>query len=83
MCRISDTSKLAALALNLGADVPFFLQPKPARVGGIGERIAPLERFPHLHLVLVAPAFEVSTAEVFRLLESRQWSGPASAEISA
>jgi 4-diphosphocytidyl-2-C-methyl-D-erythritol kinase len=80
MCRISDASRVAAIALKLGADVPFFLQPRPARVGGIGERIAPLERFPHLHLVLVAPAFEVSTAEVFRLLEPLHWSGPASAE---
>jgi 4-diphosphocytidyl-2-C-methyl-D-erythritol kinase len=80
MCRISDAPRLAALALALGADVPFFLQPRPARVGGIGERIAPLDRFPHLHLVLVVPPFEVSTAEVFRLLEPRHWSGPASAE---
>ena len=33
---------LARLALRLGADVPYFLAPRPARVGGIGERSEPL-----------------------------------------
>ena len=34
--------ELAAIALELGADVPFFLAPRPARVRGIGERSEPL-----------------------------------------
>ena len=79
MCRVSDTSRLLALALRLGADVPFFLNPVPARVGGVGELVTPLERFPQLHLVLAVPAIEVSTAEVFGALEPHQWSGAASA----
>ena len=41
MCRISDDRRACRLALKIGADVPFFLDPRPARVGGIGERIAP------------------------------------------
>jgi 4-diphosphocytidyl-2-C-methyl-D-erythritol kinase len=80
MCRVSDASRLVALALRLGADVPFFLNPVPARVGGVGERVTPLERFPRLHLVLAAPAIEVSTAEVFGALQPHQWSGAASAK---
>lgn len=61
---------LAALALTLGADVPFFLGrdaagPVPARVGGIGERIAPAEGIPSLVLVLVHPGQRLETARVY------------------
>ena len=37
---------LAGIALELGADVPFFLEPRPALVTGTGERIAPLVDLP-------------------------------------
>ena len=43
LCRVDDPSRLARVALALGADVPFFLDPHVAHVGGVGERIAPLE----------------------------------------
>jgi 4-diphosphocytidyl-2-C-methyl-D-erythritol kinase len=75
--RIDDRARLVRLAAGLGADVPFFLDPRPARVGGIGERIATLPHFPALPLVLVIPPFEVSTQEIFKLLAREQWSGPA------
>jgi len=80
MFRVRDSARLAGVALKLGADVPFFLNPVPARVGGIGERIAPLDWVPKFHIVIAAPPIEVSTAEVFRHLERQQWSGPASAD---
>lgn len=52
---------LAKVALSLGADVPFFLDPVPARVQGTGERITPLPGLPDtLPLVLAAPDFPVS-----------------------
>lgn len=56
---------LRALALELGADVPFFLDPRPARVGGIGERIEPVEGLPALPVVLLAPRMALSTAAVY------------------
>lgn len=56
---------LAALAVSLGADVPFFLAPRPARVTGIGERIEPLAGVPVLHLLLVRPRAGLATAEVY------------------
>ena len=62
--------RLAALALELGADVPFFLDPRPAWVRGIGERIAPLAGLPALPVLLVNPGVELSTASVFRSFDA-------------
>jgi 4-diphosphocytidyl-2-C-methyl-D-erythritol kinase len=59
-------STLAELALGLGADVPFFLDPQAAWVGGIGEEIEALEGFPRLALLIATPAPPLSTAAVFR-----------------
>jgi 4-diphosphocytidyl-2-C-methyl-D-erythritol kinase len=75
--RIDSPNRLAEIALKLGADVPFFLNPVPARVGGIGERITPLEWNPNFALVIAVPPIEVSTAEVFRALKPVNWSGVA------
>lgn len=58
--------RLRSLALGLGADVPFFLDPRPARVTGIGERIEAVEGIPSLALLLASPGTPLSTAEVFR-----------------
>jgi 4-diphosphocytidyl-2-C-methyl-D-erythritol kinase len=65
------TDELASLALGLGADVPYFLSPRPARVTGIGERIEPLGTDPGLPLVLANPGISVATAEVYRLTAER------------
>jgi 4-diphosphocytidyl-2-C-methyl-D-erythritol kinase len=72
---------LAAIALRLGADVPFFLDPRPARVAGVGARITYLERKCRLHLVIGVPPFPVSTAEIYRHLERHEWSGPGPVEL--
>ncbi|MGH7923195.1 MAG: 4-(cytidine 5'-diphospho)-2-C-methyl-D-erythritol kinase, partial [Candidatus Binatus sp.] len=69
--------RLRRIALSLGADVPFFLDPRPSRVTGIGERIAALESVPSLPIVIVVPPFEVSTAAIFGALEPAGWSGAA------
>jgi len=76
-----DPSQLAPLALQLGADVPFFLDPRPARVAGIGERIEYLEPECRSHLAIGIPPIAVSTAEVYRHLEPRKWSGPGPANL--
>jgi 4-diphosphocytidyl-2-C-methyl-D-erythritol kinase len=90
LCRVDDVSRLARVALSLGADVPFFLRLRLAHVGGVGERIAPLvnETMPAgsgipqtpLQMVIAVPPIEVSTAEIFRALMPGQWSGAAPAE---
>jgi 4-diphosphocytidyl-2-C-methyl-D-erythritol kinase len=61
---------LAALALDLGADVPFFLDPRPALVQGIGERIAPLPGAPGLPLIVAHPGEPLATAGVFRAFDA-------------
>jgi 4-diphosphocytidyl-2-C-methyl-D-erythritol kinase len=61
---------LARLALGLGADVPYFLAPRPARVGGIGERIQPLADFAPLACLLANPGVPLSTAAVFAAFDA-------------
>jgi 4-diphosphocytidyl-2-C-methyl-D-erythritol kinase len=56
----------ARLALALGADVPFFLDPRPAFVSGVGERVEPLPgRWPGFALLLANPGVALPTARVF------------------
>ncbi|HYA34117.1 MAG TPA: 4-(cytidine 5'-diphospho)-2-C-methyl-D-erythritol kinase [Candidatus Binataceae bacterium] len=70
--------RLAKIAVSLGADVPFFLDPRPSRVRGIGERIEPLATFAKLNLVIAAPDVEVPTGAIFKALAPGDFSGPAS-----
>ena len=64
--RLSPPSeRLQRLALTLGADVPVCLLGRPARMGGIGDRLEPLSAFPALPLVLANPGLPVATPDVF------------------
>jgi len=56
--------RLAALALQLGADVPFFLGRGAAFVEGIGERLTEVV-LPRQHAAVIWPQVHVSTAEIF------------------
>ena len=56
---------LGALALGLGADVPFFLDPRPVLVSGVGERREPLKGWPAWTLLLANPGTPLSTGRVF------------------
>ncbi len=58
----------AAAVLALGADVPVCLAGRPARMGGIGEILAPLPALPETAVLLVNPRVEVPTPAVFRAL---------------
>lgn len=55
-----------ALALNIGADVPFCLEPGTAIAKGVGEDLTYFEHPLKMYYVLVTPDIEVPTKEVFQ-----------------
>jgi 4-diphosphocytidyl-2-C-methyl-D-erythritol kinase len=57
--------ELTQISLAIGADVPFFLAPRPALVTGIGEQVKPIGGLPALSLVLANPGESLATAAVY------------------
>ena len=63
-------SQLEAAAFSLGADVPFFLNPRPSHVTGAGEHHTPVDGLPErLPIVLAAPQFPVSAAWAYQHMD--------------
>jgi 4-diphosphocytidyl-2-C-methyl-D-erythritol kinase len=60
-----DRKQLAVLALELGADVPFFVHGFNAFAEGRGERLTPVS-LPPSHYGLIWPQVHVSTKEIFQ-----------------
>lgn len=56
--------RLAALGLELGADVPVFVHGRSAWAEGVGERLQPID-LPPAWFAVICPACAVSTAAVF------------------
>lgn len=67
--------RLAALALELGADVPVFVGGENALAEGIGERLTPLDLAPAWYLVLTPPV-AVPTARIFADTQLKRDSKP-------
>ena len=61
--------ELARIASELGADVPFFLDPRPALARGIGEELGSVTAAEGLPLVLVNPGVPVSAKWAYRRLD--------------
>lgn len=57
-------SELAALGLQLGADVPVFVKGRTAWAEGIGEQLQAVE-IPESYYLVVKPACEVATDKIF------------------
>ena len=62
--------ELRRLARGLGADVPFFLDPRPAIGRGIGDLLEPL-LLPELPLLLIFTDMPLSTARVYREFDAQ------------
>lgn len=59
-------SELAAIAVPLGSDVPFFISERSAIIAGRGEQVEPLEEAPELHAVVVFPDLHCPTGAVYQ-----------------
>ena len=64
-----SADRLSALALKLGADVPFCLNGGCALAEGIGEILTPLPHLKNLRYVIVKPNESISTAYVYNNLD--------------
>lgn len=58
-------SRLLSIALNLGADVPFFVGGRNAWVEGIGEILTPITLSPHW-LAVIKPGASIATEHIFK-----------------
>ena len=61
---------LAAIASDLGADVPFFLHGGSAQGTGTGTTLTLLPDVEAIHLIVLHPCASVSTAEAYKALNS-------------
>jgi 4-diphosphocytidyl-2-C-methyl-D-erythritol kinase len=68
--------RLVAMAAEIGSDVPFFLGPPVARIGGRGERVEAGQELPRLPVLLLKPGFGVATPDAFgRWRDSKELPG--------
>ena len=69
-------AELAALGLELGADVPVFVHGRSAWAEGVGERLQPMD-LPPASYVIVDPGVQVSTQAFFQSPELTRNAAPA------
>jgi len=74
---------LQAMAIGVGADVPFFLPGGAALVEGIGEHLTPLPWNVPFHAVIVRPAFGLSTREGYARLGREPGAPPPRGRVPA
>ena len=79
-CELS-TPELAELGLELGADVPVFVNGYSAWAQGRGEKLQPVA-LGRRYYVLVFPGIRISTADVFRHPMLKRDSSPIDMELS-
>ena len=65
----TDPEELDAIAVKLGADVPFCLRKGTYLAEGIGEKLTKLPSMPHCFCLLVNPGFGVSTKKVYEKID--------------
>ena len=73
---------LEQLGLQLGADVPFFLQGRNAWVEGVGELITPIA-LPTARFCIIKPPSGLETAQIFRAPSLNRSTNPAILSVFA
>jgi len=73
-------ARLCQLGARLGADVPFFIPCRPARIGGIGDMVTTVPPLPGRSIVLVVPPFSVSTPWAYRRFDELLPVAPGAAQ---
>ena len=72
ICSLNLTkTQLMKLGAKLGADVPFFIFGNTALAHGIGDKLKDVQNLPKLNMVLINPAFPLSTKMVYENLNLR------------
>ena len=66
----ADEETLCRIGAKVGADVPFFLKNKPAKVTGIGENTEFIRVKKPYHCLIVKPEEGLSTKEVYSVCEN-------------
>ena len=66
LCSLNvSQDELLSIGAKLGADVPFFIFSRSAFATGTGVELQVISEMPKLHLVLINPAFPLSTKAVY------------------
>lgn len=71
-----SVDKLEKMALSLGADVPFFIEGGTKRAEGIGEQLTTLKPLTQGYFLLVKAEQKPSTAEMYKRLDSENYTKP-------
>ena len=77
-----SVEQLAALGIQLGADVPFFLHGHNAWVEGVGEIITPIS-LPPAQFLVIKPAEGLETAKIFGSEALKRDTNPATISVFA
>lgn len=82
---VLDPEQASALALKWGADIPFFLNPRPSWITGVGEKISVLKLAPGLEkglfFIIFCFSFPISTPFLFEKFRQRRSHLSDSSEI--
>lgn len=63
----ATNEELAEIGLKLGADIPYFLDPKPAKIEGIGEKITSISCKKKYFCLIIKPEKGLSTKDVYAI----------------
>lgn len=64
--------ELKEIAVSIGADTPFFIDAKPSRCEGLGEKLTPIKIKNKYYCLLVKPNKGCSTGKVYKTLKIKE-----------